>query len=304
MFIKWNQYVVQELLLTRQSRHLLTHTAGTAYDAVDPNLLKYMSQQQQGSDASDSPFAGRGTTVPTRFTYPLIFQPGEKWSYGSALDWAGLLVERLTNSTLEEFMKTNIWDPLGLKTMTFFPEQRGLQTRVPELSVRGPDGGLHPWREAFINSGVTGCCGGQGAYSSMGDYIKFLRHLLTNDGSILSRESVDELFRPQLTAQQGASLKSVFNGPMGATFIGEFDFEKYEHGWSFGGIVFVQGYEDGRRRTGSVSWGGVANCFWLLDREAGVAVSFGTQVIPPGDKGVEGVIGVVEKEVYKISGAV
>ena len=138
----------------------------------------------------------------------------------------------------------------------------------------------------------------------MGDYIKFLRHLLANDGSILSRESVNELFKPQLTAQQGASLKSVFNGPMGATFIGEFDFEKYEHGWSFGGIVFVQGYEDGRRRTGSVSWGGVANCFWLLDREAGVAVSFGTQVIPPGDKGVEGVIGVVEKEVYKISGAV
>ena len=138
----------------------------------------------------------------------------------------------------------------------------------------------------------------------MGDYIKFLRHLLANDGSILCRESVNELFKPQLTAQQSASLKSVFNGPMGATFIGEFDFEKYEHGWSFGGIVFVQGYEDGRRRAGSVSWGGVANCFWLLDREAGVAVSFGTQVIPPGDKGVEGVIGVVEKEVYKISGAV
>jgi CubicO group peptidase (beta-lactamase class C family) len=129
MFIKWNRYVVQELLLTRQSRHLLTHTAGTAYDAVDPNLVKYMSQQ--GSNASDSPFAGRGTTVPTRFTYPLIFQPGEKWSYGSALDWAGLLVERLTNSTLEEFMKANIWDPPQPSNHDLLPLAKGSANPCP-----------------------------------------------------------------------------------------------------------------------------------------------------------------------------
>jgi len=285
------------------SRHLLTHTAGTAYDAADPKLIKYQAQQQQREEET-SPFAGRGTDVVSRFSYPLIFQPGEQWSYGSALDWAGLLIERLTHSTLEDFMKTNIWDPLGLQTMTFFPSQKGLQTRVPELSVRGPDGGLYPFREPFINTGATGCCGGQGAYSSMGDYVKFLQHLLVNDGSILRREAVDELFASQLTAQQAASLKEYFSGPKGAFFIGEFDLGAYEHGWSFGGILFLQGYEDGRRRAEGVSWGGVANCFWLMDRAAGVALSFGTQVIPPGDKGVEGVITLVEKEVYKIAGAV
>jgi CubicO group peptidase (beta-lactamase class C family) len=294
----------RELLLTRAQRHLLTHTAGTAYDAADPNLIKYQSQQKQ--QQQDSPFAGKGTTVPSRFSYPLIFHPGSQWSYGSGLDWAGLLIERLTTSTLEAFMKTNIWDPLDLQTMTFFPSQKGgnLQTRIPELSIRGPDGALHPFREPFINDGMTACAGGQGAYSSMGDYAGFLRHLLRNDGTILRRESVDELFESQLTAQQAASMKEYFAGPRGAFFIGEFDLERYEHGFSFGGVVFAQGYEDGRRAAGSVSWGGVANCFWVLDRGTGVALSFGTQVVPPGDKGVEGVITAVETGVYGMVGAV
>lgn len=51
-----------------------------------------------------------------------------------------------------------------------------------------------------------------------------------------------------------------------------------------------------------MSWGGAANCFWLMDRGAGIALTFGTQVIPPGDKGVKGVITVVEKEVYAMAG--
>jgi len=286
----------------RQHRHLLTHTAGTAYDAADPNLIKY--QMQQGRRDENSPFAARGTDVVSRFSYPLIFQPGEQWSYGCAIDWAGLLVERLANSTLEVFMKANIWDPLGLDSMTFFPEQKGLQARVPEPSVRGPDGHLYPFREPFINTGMTGCAGGQGAYSSMGDYVKFLRSLLVNDGKILRPESVDVLFESQLTAGQAASLKEFFCSPKGAFFIGEFDLETYEHGWSFGGILFLQGYEDGRRGAQSVSWGGAANSFWLMDREAGLVLSFGTQVIPPGDGKVKGVITLVEREVYKMAGLV
>ena len=51
---------------------------------------------------------------------------------------------------------------------------------------------------------------------------------------------------------------------------------------------------------GALSWGGVANTFWMIDREAGLVVTFGTQVIPPGDLQVKEVITVVEKEVYRL----
>lgn len=239
----------------------------------------------------------------SRFSYPLIFQPGTKWSYGTGSDWAGLVVERLTKSTLEEYMKTNIWEPLGLSTMTFFPSRTpGLDDRVPMLSARGPDGKLYPFKEPSITTGVTGCFGGSGGYSSLGEYRTFLLSLLRNDGKLLRSESVDELFRPQLTSAQKEGFHEFLLGPMGAFFIGEFLWQKYEHGWAFGGAVFVEGYEDGRRKAGTLSWGGVANTFWTMDREAGLALTVGTQLIPPGDVKVKEVISVVEKEIYKAAG--
>lgn len=239
----------------------------------------------------------------SRFQYPLVFQPGEKWAYGTGIDWAGLLIERLTNSTLEGYMQSNIWTPLGIKTMTFFPSRNpDLSARIPVLSLRGTDGGLHPFKEPFITTGVTGCFGGQGIYSSMGDYLKFLRSLLTSDSKILRSDSVNELFRPQLTPSQAQTQRAIFLSPVGALFIGEFEMQKYQHGWSFGGIVFTESYQDGRRKAGAVSWGGAANCFWLVDREAGIALTFGTQVIPPGDRGVKEVISMVEKQIYAMAG--
>lgn len=51
-----------------------------------------------------------------------------------------------------------------------------------------------------------------------------------------------------------------------------------------------------------MSWGRAANCFWWMDREAGIALTIGTQATPPGDKGAKEVITVVEKEVYTMAG--
>jgi CubicO group peptidase (beta-lactamase class C family) len=215
------------------------------------------------------------------------------------------VVERLTKLSLEEYMKANIWGPLGVKSMTFFPKkQPELDARVPMLSVRGPDGKLYPFKEPFITTGVTGAFGGSGGYSTLGDYMTFLTSLLRNDGKLLKPESVDELFKPQLTPSQGQAFKDALLGPMGAFFIGEFKADKHEHDFAFGGVVFVEGYEDGRRNAGTLSWGGVANTFWMIDREAGLALTFGTQLIPPGDVKVEEVITVVEKEIYKMAGVV
>lgn len=45
----------------------------------------------------------------------------------------------------------------------------------------------------------------------------------------------------------------------------------------------------------------MASCFWSTDREAGIALTFGTQVIRPVDKGVKGVITMVERAVYAMA---
>jgi len=60
-------------------RHLLTHSAGCAYDGGAPTLIKY--QKQRGREL------GVGPTVPERYDYPLLFEPGTGWMYGANMDW-------------------------------------------------------------------------------------------------------------------------------------------------------------------------------------------------------------------------
>lgn len=244
-----------------------------------------------------------GADVPTKFEYPLLFEPGESWSYGTGIDWAGLLVERLTNSTLEEFMKKNIWDPLGITSMTFFPAKNAeLNERVPVISSRTPDGKLAPFTAPFLNTGSTGCFGGHGMYSNMEDYLKVLHSILTNDGKLLQSSAVDTMFKPQLTPESNQGLKDFLKTPWAAFFIGEF-LPHIDVNWGLGGILFMQD-DEGRRKKYTLSWGGMTNPFWLIDREAGLAITFGTQLLMPGDKQCEEVITAVEKEIYRMAGVV
>lgn len=157
----------------------------------DPILQKY--ETQRGRAYSKAP------DVVFRYAQPLRFEPGESWTYGTGIDWAGLLVERLSKLSLEEFIKENICKPLGMTSMTFFPQkQPELAQRMPQISARGLDGKLVPFRDPYINEGNVACFGGQGIYSSMPDYLTFLLSILRNDDKILPASIVDDIFTPQL----------------------------------------------------------------------------------------------------------
>ena len=58
----------------------------------------------------------------------------------------------------------------------------------------------------------------------------------------------------------------------------------------------------GRRKKGTLNWGGAANTFWTIDRDADLALTFGTQVIPPGDRKVGKMITQVEVGMYELAG--
>lgn len=240
-------------------------------------MLKY----QQQRDPSWVPNTQR--TVVERFTYPLIFEPGTSWSYGTSIDWAGKVIERVTGQTLELLLQTGIAKPLGLTSLTFFPfEKDSLSGKVPALTARMPDGNLMLHTEPFMNIDPIDGMGGHGGYANLGEYIKVLRSLLANDGQLLKTETVETMFTPQLSPESSKALSTVMQGPISALFIGEWKPET-EVNWGLGGILLMKD-GDGRRKKGSLSWGGVANTFWLVDREADLAVTFGTQVLPPGDK--------------------
>ena len=163
-----------------------------------------------------------GSTVVSRYDYPLLFEPGTSFVYGASIDWVGQLVERLSGLTLDAYIKKNIAEPLGITSITFFPnEDPAVKAKIPGLVMRSPEGQLMA-TDFSINSTNKEAFGGQGSYASLSDYIKVQRSILANDGKLLKPETVDELmFKPSLTPESVQGLTEFMRSPMKAVMIGE-----------------------------------------------------------------------------------
>ena len=97
----------------------------------DPNLMKY--QKSRGI----KPSFGGTLSVADSYDFPLLFEPGESWDYSVGIDWAGEMVMRVTNMSLEAYMQKHIWAPLGMKYTTFFPKKSPeVMARLADMSER------------------------------------------------------------------------------------------------------------------------------------------------------------------------
>ena len=197
-----------------------------------------------------------------RATFPLLFEPGTSWVYGYGIDWAGLVLERLTGSSLDNWMKQHMWPQIGVKHISFAPfASKDIRDKLPKIATRDDEGLEHVPDNSFLNDGNTGCFGGWGAIASMDEYIKVLHSLLANDGKLLKKETADQMFKPQLTKASKATLHKIMDSPVVETFVGDFpDPEQYDHG--IGGLL-IERDNEGRRKKGTLTWSGMANCFWV-----------------------------------------
>jgi CubicO group peptidase (beta-lactamase class C family) len=200
---------------TMTLRHLLTHASGLSYDAMHPSLLAWLAYRKQKPNQS-------GKLIERFTSAPLVAQPGASWAYGPSIDFAGLLVERLSGKSLEEYMKENIWEPLGIKDMTFYLSKRpDLKARMADMSIRNEEGkvrftdGKMPYVDADGNE-AEDCMGGQGCFTSAEEYVKVLQAILTTDENekILKKASVEEFFKPQLGKGSAGMLNMVLQDDM------------------------------------------------------------------------------------------
>src|SRR5467141_4735479 len=111
-------------------RHLLTHTAGFAYEIWRPEIARYQS-------ATNTP--GITTCTNAALTTPLLFDPGDRWEYGINIDWAGKMVEAASGQKLDRYFKDNIFGPLGMKDTAFklSPSQRARLAGVHQRAEGG-----------------------------------------------------------------------------------------------------------------------------------------------------------------------
>jgi methyl acetate hydrolase len=243
-------------------RHLLTHTSGFGYVFTDSLLAVHDRSEWSYEDL------------------PRRFESGTKFLYGTSLDWAGRLVEKISGLNMEEYFRKNITGPLGMdRTWWNLPDS--LKNEIVSYGWRGDDGlqelAVRPDR---IPEGKQRCKGGGGMFSSPKDYTKLLACLLNDgiypNGRILNKGTIDEMFKEQIDGISMDIKDNYYKINYCCDFRGLI---KPESNWGLAGLIDTETTSYGRKE-GTLLWGGVYNTYWYIDRESGIAASIYSQYLP------------------------
>jgi CubicO group peptidase (beta-lactamase class C family) len=184
---------------------LLRHTSGLTY-AWNPVLgPRYKAA---GVAGGLMPYHGTiADSVRRLAALPLLFNPGERWEYSLSTDVLGRLVEVLSGMPLDQFFRTKIFGPLGMKDTSFYVPADRL-SRLAQVYTYDDRAGLqafpdHPLEEGCFSYSAdypyrgprTLFSGGAGLCSTAPDYARFCQMMLNGgelDGvRLISRKSVE-----------------------------------------------------------------------------------------------------------------
>ncbi|ABV94020.1 hypothetical protein Dshi_2284 [Dinoroseobacter shibae DFL 12 = DSM 16493] len=253
------------------TKHLLLHTGGFGYDFFSETYNRLAQEKGQPSVI---------TASKASLMTPLQFDPGDKWEYGSNIDWVGQVVEGITGKRLGEVFQTRIFDPLGIEDMTFELND-GLRSRLAGMHARGEDGSLTPMEFELTDTPEIHM-GGHGLYGTAGDYMKFIRMWLNDgmgpNGRVLKPETVAMAEKNHLGEMKIGMLPGVIPSLSNDA---EF-FPGLSKSWSYSFMVNDEEAPTGRP-AGALGWAGLANLFYWIDRTNGFGGFWATQILPFGD---------------------
>ena len=254
-------------------RDILTHTSGIGYGERNVDLVLGERNWLSGHDLQ---------SMARRFgAWPLRFQPGTKWLYSHGMDVAAALVEIISGLPYDEYLRTAVFEPLGMTDTDFWvPASKvgrfvacyGRNSRKELMLVDDPAESTYLRKPKLFN-------GGGGLVGTTADYVRFVT-MLANGGTLdgtrlLGRKTVELMTCNHLP---GDGEMADFALPLG---YGEVGFA----GAGFGLTVAVS---KGPQATGVVGspgefmWGGAASTTFWVDPTEELAVVFMTQLLPSG----------------------
>ncbi|MFC4562339.1 serine hydrolase domain-containing protein [Nocardiopsis mangrovi] len=251
------------------TRQLLTHSSGLGYESFNPDYARLVRENRQPSIMT-------GTRAALRT--PLLFDPGTRWEYGAGIDWVGQIIEGVTGQRLGEVFAREIFQPLGITTMSFTLDDARRRS-IAGMHQRAADGGLVPM-DFELPSPPEVDPGGHGLYGTVGDYLKFIRMWL-NDGEgdhgrVLESATVRDAVRRHLPDGMNVTpLRSAL--PQTSNDV-EF-FPGIRKSWSLAFMINEEAAPTGRP-AGAQGWAGIANLYYWIDRENGIGGYWATQILP------------------------
>ena len=255
------------------TRMLLLHTAGFGYDFFNETYNRLAQNHKQPSVITSS-YASIRT--------PLLFDPGEKWEYGSNMDWAGQVVEGIAGKRLGEVMKERIFKPLGMED-TAFSMNESMRKRMVTMHQRDEKGKLTALPDFTLPPDPEVHMGGHGLYSTVLDYAKFIRMWL-NDGQgagqrVLKKETVDKAAKNGLPGDM--KIKGLPGVIPSLSNYAEF-FPGMPKSWALTFMINDHDAPTGRP-AGSLAWAGLPNLYYWIDRKNGIGGFWATQIFPFAD---------------------
>ncbi|KAJ7671162.1 beta-lactamase/transpeptidase-like protein [Mycena rosella] len=231
-------------------RHLLTHTSGLG--GGDEPLVELW----RVSPAGIAHAAAAPNPIAKLFAYPLLFDPDAGFCYGESIYFTGMLVARLTSQPLAEYVQANIFEPLGMSLSTLapqaYPDPQLLETLLP--MVRRTLSGLVPVEEPTRDATVS---------------VTDLLFLL-------------QLAAAALSNLRGTKERENYAAPAGVGLVN----------WTMAGLL-VEGDDAlpvSKMPPGTVTWNGMPNVVWAMNREWGVGMLFAMQLVPMDDEKTMGIM--------------
>jgi CubicO group peptidase (beta-lactamase class C family) len=200
-------------------RELLTHTSGIGYGAIDGDERFRMIYHKAGIiDAFTTSDVTLKENIMKLAKMPLHHNPGEQFTYSEGLDVLGYLVEVISGIPFDVFLRTRIFDPLGMDDTWFYlPESKAGRL----VTVQQPeDGSWTRFPDTFynVNYPVAGAkkyfAGGAGLSSTARDYATFLQMYLNggelNGRRILSPTTIEAIMSNQNHKVWGEDAESYY----------------------------------------------------------------------------------------------
>ncbi|HSC61577.1 MAG TPA: serine hydrolase domain-containing protein [Rhizomicrobium sp.] len=255
---------------------LVTHTSGLTYGFMMRTSIDAEYRRQKVGDFQTP--GGLDAFIEQLANIPLDFSPGEAWNYSVSIDVMGYLVQKLSGMTFGEFLRTRLFEPLGMKD-TFFSVPADKMDRFCSCYMPGKDGKLVIQDDAGKSTYAEPPkleSGGGGLVSTAHDYMRFCRMML-GGGSL---DGV-QILSPKTVAMFGMNLlpgnKLMADMSLAATFS--------EAGYKGIGFSIGCGVTMDPTKTllpgtpGEFFWGGAASTAFWIDPKEDLAVVFMTQVM-------------------------
>ena len=252
--------------------NLLTHTSGLTY-----HWNSRLGEMYNNAGINHGLMLDENTTgedIRALAGIPLLFHPGERFEYGLSIDVLGRLVEVVSGMTLDEFLQSRLFRPLGMNDTHFFlpaekvnrlaavyrPGENGEIERIGDSMQQGPGALVFSVTTPYAGP-QRNFAGGGGLVGTVSDYARFAQMMLNKgelDGvRILGSKTVEWMTQDHLVNLDGSP------------------------GFGLGfGVVRNAGDLKEIGSVGGYSWGGFFFTSFHIDPEENMVIVYMSQLYP------------------------